>query len=277
MKRTFKILVSTLLLFITSLSLVSYSFEDIQIHLDSSYTNEMPAHFRKSSDVSLLGDTDINTTGLDKLNISGSSQFTAFNLPLLIQAIDTNLNIVDFDLREESHGFINGMAISFHNAEMNLNNGLSVEQVIEAEFNHLKSIKLNQPITFYNTNTSITPNNVNNEKFLTESKKLSYERLPVKDGDTPNETVTANFVNLVKNQPENTWFHFHCRAGIGRTTTFMIMYDSMKNCNDVSLHDIIARQVLLSKMSESDAVMFYTGKHYDFLSTFYDKCKNNNL
>ena len=31
------------------------------------------------------------------------------------------------------------------------------------------------------------------------------------------------FIDFVENQPENTWLHFHCKAGAGRTTTFMIM------------------------------------------------------
>ena len=64
------------------------------------------------------------------------------------------------------------------------------------------------------------------------------------------------FMDIVKNNPENTWFHFHCKAGVGRTTTFMIMYDIIKNGNEVSLHDIIGRQLLLSGISPKDYVDF---------------------
>ena len=38
--------------------------------------------------------------------------------------------------------------------------------------------------------------------------------------------------------------HFHCQAGKGRTTSFMVMYDMMKNPS-VSLKDILHRQYLL--------------------------------
>lgn len=55
----------------------------------------------------------------------------------------------------------------------------------------------------------------------------------------------------------------------------MIMYDIMKNCNEVSLNDIISRQVLLSDISKKNAVDFYDGRRYEFLNKFYNKCKNN--
>ena len=56
------------------------------------------------------------------------------------------------------------------------------------------------------------------------------------------------------------------------------MYDIIKNGNEVSLHDIIGRQILLSGISQKDSVGFYIGKRYDFLSEFYNKykgCKPN--
>jgi hypothetical protein len=46
--------------------------------------------------------------------------------------------------------------------------------------------------------------------------------------------------------PENAWAHFHCEAGLGRTTTFMVLYDMLRNANRVSLEDIVQRQKILS-------------------------------
>lgn len=40
---------------------------------------------------------------------------------------------------------------------------------------------------------------------------------------------------------DNTWFHFHCHAGSGRTGTFMMLYDKMKN-PQISEKDIFYRQ-----------------------------------
>ena len=42
--------------------------------------------------------------------------------------------------------------------------------------------------------------------------------------------------------PAGGWVHFHCRAGKGRTTTFIALYDMLRNAGTVSLKDIVARQ-----------------------------------
>ena len=205
------------------------------------------------------------------MNISGSGQFTISNLPLLIENIDSNLSIIVIDLREESHGFINNTAISFSNLNNNANSGLSLEEVIKKENQDLSSIKLNEPLTLHNNNITITPNIVTNERTVAESNNISYLRIPVTDGNLPNDDMVDYFIKFVKNQPENTWLHFHCKAGAGRTTTFMIMYDIIKNGNDVRLHDIIGRQLLLSDITPKSFVDFYVGKRYDFLNKFYNK------
>ena len=134
------------------------------------------------------------------------------------------------DLRQESHGFINGFPVSWADLKNNANIGLTKEQVLLDENNKLKSIKLNIPITFYNhANITIVPTKVQNENQLVNSKSLSYNRITVSDGEIPTDDMVDYFVELVKSQPENSWLHFHCKEGIGRTTTFMIMYDMIKN------------------------------------------------
>lgn len=92
----------------------------------------MPFKFRKSNELqSIANNSTLNLVGLDNLNISGSQQFSKMNLPLLLKAIDTNLPVIDFDLRQESHGFINGIPISFENEHNNANKGLSNDQVLK--------------------------------------------------------------------------------------------------------------------------------------------------
>ena len=125
---------------------------------------------------------------------------------------------------------------------------------------------MNEPLTFYNKNKEIIPEKDNN---------ISYLRIPVTDGGLPNEDMVNSFIAFVNKQPENTWLHFHCKAGVGRTTTFMIMYDIMKNCNNVSLDDIIKRQVLLANLSKKTSQDFFMERRYTFLNDFYTKCKND--
>ena len=135
------------------------------------------------------------------MNISGSGQFTISNLPLLIENIDSNLSIIVIDLREESHGFINNTAISFSNLNNNANSGLSLEEVIKKENQDLSSIKLNEPLTLHNNNITITPNIVTNERTVAESNNISYLRIPVTDGNLPNDDMVDYFIKFVKNQP----------------------------------------------------------------------------
>ena len=270
------ILIFTFIFLFSSIIHPVNAMDDIHIVLDSNNSTTLPQNFRKTTDIKNLSSLkSINLTGLDKLNISGSAQFTEFNLPLIVKAIDENYFIIDIDLREESHGFVNGIAVSFKNSNNNSNKGLSLREVIDKESADLASIKLNTPLTLYDTNITLTPNIVENESKLVKSNKLDYLRIPVTDGELPNEDMVNYFVDFVKKQPQNSWLHFHCKAGIGRTTTFMIMYDIMKNCNEVSLQDIIARQVLLSDISKKDSIDFFIGKRYEFLNKFYNKCKND--
>lgn len=278
MKKTFKMYFIILLALLCSFTFISYypkALSEVHLVQDASNIEKLPQHFRKCTDkVDAPEGTSLNLSGLKNLNISGSGQFAEIPLNLIKEAIDNNCNLIDIDLRQESHGFINGVAVSFANEKNNANAGLTLEQVIQTENENLNSIPLNKPVTLFNTQKEITPENVQNEASLTEDTDIRYLRIPVTDRKLPTEDMVVYFINFVNNQPKDSWLHFHCKAGIGRTTTFMTMYDIMKNCNDVDLYDIITRQVILSKMSPKDASNFYVGEHFDFLNNFYTNYKN---
>lgn len=233
MRKLNKIYLTLLLTFIslfTSISVPISALPKVYIVSDSDNLTSLPQHFRKTNDIlniSALG--TVNTKGLDRLNISGSGQFTAFNLPLLLETINNNILIIDIDLREESHGFINGIPISFANSNNSANKGLILDEVLDKESEDLFSLKLGTPLTIYNLdyteNKTLTPEYIKNEYTLVTSNNIFYLRIPITDFNLPNEDMVNYFVDFVKNQPKNSWLHFHCKAGIGRTTTFMIMYD----------------------------------------------------
>ncbi len=218
----------------------------------------------------------MNLTGLNTLNISGSKQFSEQNLPLIISNIKTSLPITVVDLRQESHGFINGLPVSWANKKNDANIGLTKAEVLEDENNKLKSIKLNSPISFYNDpNKTIIPTKVENEEQLVKHNSLSYVRIPVTDTKLPTDDMVDYFVDVIKSNPKDTWYHFHCKQGIGRTTTFMIMYDMMKNAKEVSADDIIKRQLLLAGFDENQMKSFYNDKRSTFLQSFYKYSKEN--
>lgn len=278
MKKSIKICLFIFLSMVFSFNPIianSKIISDVNLVEDSSRIDTLPKNFRKSSD-KIYSNENLNLYGLDNLNISGSGQFSKNGLSLIKDSIGNKMPITIVDLRQESHGFINGIPISFENALNNANIGLNTEEVLKDEVLRLNSIKLNSPITFYNTKKTIIPKEIETENTLTKNNKLSYIRIPVTDSNLPTDAIVDYFVDFVKKQPKNSWLHFHCKEGIGRTTTFMIMYDIMKNCHNVSLNDIINRQILLSKLTENNTKDFYTGKRFEFLNKFYNKCKENN-
>lgn len=254
------------------------SSDNVNLISDSLTSNNiLPKKFRKTTELLILNkNKNLNLKGLDKLNISASQQFSEYNLPLLINAIGTLLPITVVDLRQESHGFINGISVSWVDSKNNANKGLTRQQVLEDEANKLISLKLNVPISFYNhPEKTIIPKKVQDENELVKSKSLSYNRITVKDGGIPSDDMVDYFIESVKAQTQNSWLHFHCKAGVGRTTVFMIMYDMIKNCKDVSLNDIIKRQLALADFDDEKIKSFHGKKRMDFLNKFYDYCKTN--
>lgn len=182
-------LILTFLFLFTSISYSINALSDIHIIQDSDTLSELPKHFRKTTDISkATALKSIDITGLCELNISGSGQFTKSNLPLLIENIDSNFTIIDIDLREESHGFINDIAISFSNLNNNANTGLNLDEIIKKENKDLSSIKLNKPLTLYNNKKNIVDFYVGEiYKFLNNF----YKRCK-------NDEITLNNTNIIE-------------------------------------------------------------------------------
>ena len=214
MKKTEKIyfsLLSAIIFLFISMAYPINALSDVHIIQDTYNSAQLPQNFRKTTDISAADCLhSLNIKGLDKLNISGSGQFTQYSLPLIIKALPDNIPIIDIDLREESHGFINGTAISFANSKNNANAGLTLSEVIDKENCDLSSIKINKRLTLCNTKKSIKPKTVQNENTFVKAENISYLRIPVTDGNLPNDTMVEYFIDFVKKQPENIWIHFHC-------------------------------------------------------------------
>jgi protein-tyrosine phosphatase len=83
------------------------------------------------------------------------------------------------------------------------------------------------------------------ERELVETNRAAYVRLTVTDHARPLDEEVDRFILAVRTLPENGWAHFHCEAGRGRTTTFLVMYDMLRNATQVSLDDIVRRQRLI--------------------------------
>jgi protein-tyrosine phosphatase len=90
------------------------------------------------------------------------------------------------------------------------------------------------------------------------------------------------FILAIRALPENGWAHFHCEAGRGRTTTFMVLYDMLRNATQVSLNDIVRRQRLIGYdydvLRPADPGSWkapYTDDRTAFVRAFYDYARAN--
>lgn len=204
----------------------------------------------------------LNSQGLDRLKISGSGQFSEKVFMAMVRRLAISPEkLIIVDLREESHGFINGNPICWTDGIYNHANLHKKKSEIESdEYLRLKlAVQAKQIVINPLANpTRISVYEVKTEKNIVEEYGSIYVRLPVTDHSGPSHEVIDQFVELVKNLSSDQWVHVHCRAGKGRTTTFLALFDIMQNARYVSLKDILARQHLiggidLTKDKKNDA------------------------
>lgn len=285
MKKRIKLLWLSFFVFIFTFGYVfqitnveAFTGKDLRLTINAHNTVTLPKNFRKTTDSSKIKDIDkgVNLEGLNKLNISGSAQFSEKGLELEKESIGEKIPITVVDLREESHGFLNGNAISWTDEHNKANKGLVESQVIKDENERLK--KLSQEKTVTIKNTTLDVENVENEESLVKRHDMSYVRITVTDKEAPSKEAADEFIGFVKTMDDSSWLHFHCRAGKGRTTTFMAMYDMMKNAKNISFEDIIKRQFLLGgeNLLKNTTIENIKGTRATFLKKFYDYCKENN-
>ncbi|MFQ5730192.1 MAG: hypothetical protein ACE5GN_07515, partial [Waddliaceae bacterium] len=217
------------------------------------------------------------------LKASGSSQFSRKNLQTMIEVIPGN-SILIVDLREEPHGFMNGSAISWYKDRNWLNAGKTKEEIIKEEHELLHNLsKRKFSLVFKHRAYPMitTVHLVMTEEELAKRHGIDYLRMPVRDHVRPSDKTVDEFVELVKQLPEDVWLHFHCSAGKGRTTTFLSMYDMMLNAKKIDFDEIITRQEswggvnLLSMPEEEEWKHSYIQERAEFIRKFYRYCVAN--
>lgn len=144
-----------------------------------------------------------------------------------------------------------GISFSWYGEDNCSNEGLSAAQVEAAEKALFEPL-LGETLTAYgvkknekNDSMEIEVESLMTERELVESEGFTYMRFPVLDHAwTQNEKVIDDFIEFVKGiDMDNSWLHFHCHAGRGRTGTFMAIYEMMKD-PDVPLYDIVVREAM---------------------------------
>ncbi|MBP2638763.1 MAG: hypothetical protein H6Q72_4670 [Firmicutes bacterium] len=215
---------------------------------------QLPARFRTAKDVFQTTPSDgkiPSRKGLEKLNISGSSFYSQLEFVKLLSKLPTN-RLVILDLRAESHGYLNGIGVSWYSAYKRANWGKNTAQVEAAERKLLDaSLKGVVKLAHLGDDKSIVSENeltvvsATTERDIADLMGVKYVRIPVTDYTKPTDENVDQFLNFYKALPKDAWLHLHCEAGEGRTTIFMAMIDMIHNAKKVSYDDIMIRQWLL--------------------------------
>lgn len=248
--------------------------------LFTSLISSKPLCFTSNKNESIITIDSTSSVGLPMrlrdiptLNISGSAQFTKDQLLNLKNSINKD-NICIVDLRQESHGMINDLAISFLNPYKDLNNGFTTEQTIKAENSLLNKIKIGNTIQLYKHTgifiKDITVDFISNESQLVTEADMQYKRFAVKDNSAPTPDIVDQFVEFIKNKPDDIHLHFHCAAGKGRTTSFMVMYQAMKNNSNLTLEQLLSYQYNIGGVNLHD-----NNIQYNFLEDFCNYVQKN--
>ena len=239
------------LLLMASSFVFAGDFNNGKLVIDELPGTALPKNFRTTRDPFTLSlNRALPRIGLENLNISASGQFSLSSIQIL-KKYSSLIWIVD--LRRESHGFVNEIPISWYFEKNKSNENLSCQEVEVKEKEKLlalaqeKNIQLQEILKKQSGHIqktrlhSLIVKKVVSEKELTSTLGWQYLRLPVLDHHAPDEEVIETFIVFVKQLPSNSWVHFHCRAGRGRSTLFMVLYDILKTASSLSLDDIVAR------------------------------------
>ncbi|CAO5674711.1 MAG: hypothetical protein HEEMFOPI_00108 [Holosporales bacterium] len=266
--------------------------------------SHLPKRYRTSKDdlvkkLSPKEEADIKT--YKDINMSGSSQFTMEEWEHVQLNLEERFkvkkeNIYDVDLREEPHLFLNRRSVAIapdhHHVDSKKFHGFigipadKMEIFEEDLTKYLVSLKgmdvykvLNKEDPNHKKRYKRVPvviEDVMTEKAFIEKSGSHYVRFSVTDHMRPTDELIDEFLKFYDNLPEDVWLHFHCRGGVGRTSSFILMVDILKNGKKLTLDQLIERSndfggsTKLFDIKELPVTKFKDGLvRRDFLVDFY--------
>jgi hypothetical protein len=182
-------------------------------------------HFRTMQD-EIKSTENVDLRGLKDLRASGSNIPGFPDLQKKLSHVKGPIIIVD--AMYDYHGYFLGIPTTF----------LAYQQKTPPLKHSLRRLLLTR--TFNKRMDLVTPESE-------EAAKYGFAYKAVNIGSKIRNTYEYidDVVSFFDSTPSNTWLHFHCRNGCGRTSMLLAMLDIMKNAPQVSLENIVKRQVLL--------------------------------
>ena len=219
--------------------------------------------------------TQVKNFRITSSTTSASAQPSVKCLPLLYDVLKdetlSNTPIYIIDLRQESHGFASGVPVSWYEEHNHANLGKSVPEIEQDEINRLTSIlgRMTEfvPLGKHDeaelSKLTLAVETVQNERQAAESAGFKYIRFSAADMVFPEPNTVDGFIKFYLNLPKRHWLHFHCHAGHGRTTTFLVFYDIL-TYPELSLEEIVQRQYALggtNLLAVNDGEDWYSQKN----------------
>ncbi len=188
-----------------------------------------------------------NVRFLTEEGMSGSAQFSEGQFrTLAAQLRERSQAVWIVDCRLESHGLVNGIAVSWCGEDNGANLGRTVEE-IEAEEDSLSSLT-GTTVTAYTAENDLPAEGVSlsvetweTERALVQGEGFHYLRLACPDHCWPPADVIDAFIAFANGLEDDAWLHFHCQDGSGRTGAFMTIYEMMRK-PDAPVEDILRHQ-----------------------------------
>lgn len=235
--------------------------QPVELVFDKKYQGKKPVNYRADHE----------------LRMSGSASYQPQALKEIAKPVKKKKDLLYiFDLRQESHGYINDEPVTWQADRDWSNADLSHEEVLRRERRLLGDMKVGDKID------GVEIKSIETEESSVRSAGHHYVRLTVTDHVRPTDVEVDRFVAAVRDLPPQAWVHFHCRAGKGRTTTFMVLYDILKNSQMDSLATINERVMKLSDdydalaiPDEKDWKFQYQKERAEFIENFYAYAKEN--
>lgn len=222
----------------------SYLIYDYQPEQETKKRSDCPeplaTHFREGTEIGL------RASGSRQLNFDLYSSVLK-----TVAALPQVRKLCVVDLRQESHLFFDNLAVSWYADKDWSNVGQSLDWILKDEACRI-DMSRGKTVQVFSTSKNpaddtIIPTGYSEmevKSALSEEEVVQhiaatlphsvghdripvvYERIPVTDHCMPTPDAVNTFLDLILSlKPEQTWIHFHCHGGDGRTTTFMAMYD----------------------------------------------------
>ena len=188
-----------------------------------------------------------NVRFLEEEHMSGSAQFSEDQFhELAVELKDKSDNVWIIDCRLESHGLINGIAVSWCGEGNGANLNKTVEEV-EKEEESFAGLTGTSVMEYTSEDDhpvdgrEVLVESWQTERSLAEDEGFHYLRLACPDHCWPDPDLVDAFIDFASDLEEDEWLHFHCQAGSGRTGAFMTIYEMIQN-PDAPVEEILQHQ-----------------------------------